>query len=165
MTAKTLTSVSHSLHANSTAVSDAWLLQYAPSRYIALPLTACQELVDSPDILPIPATQDYALGMIQWRDQWLPLLDLHSLLCNTGTAQHSDTAHYLIVAYYTTDAQVAYVALSLPYFPYLLQISDSALCALPNDNPIWADIADSCIRFQDHRVPIVDSSHLFNRTA
>lgn len=143
--------------------SDAWLLQYALGAYVALPIKACQEIVESPAVLAVPSMRSYALGMLRWREQWLSLIDLNSLLSGEAAKPISDESHCLIVAYYTADNQVGYVALSLPYFPYLLQVNDNAICALPSDNSIWQTVADSCFRFQNHRVPIVNGSKLFSR--
>ncbi len=143
--------------------ADAWLLQYAPSRYIAMASTACQEIVESPQILTVPAIRDYGLGLMRWRDQWLPLVDLHSLLLGAEKRPFDDTAHCITAAYYTPEQEIAYVALSLPYFPHMIKVNDSALCALPTDSDIWPTISQSCFRYQNCRVPIVDSNKLFNR--
>lgn len=140
---------------------DAWLLQYAPNRYVALPLKSCQEIIDSPEVLTVPSIRGYAMGMLQWRSQWLPLIDLNSLLSGEATKPLSDDAHCLVVAYHTAGQQMNYVALTLPYFPYLFAVGDNAICALPSDNPIWQHIATSCFRFQNYRVPIVDGAKLF----
>ncbi len=43
-------------HRNS---ANAWLLEYAPSRYIAMASTVCQEIVESPQVLTVPAIPDY----------------------------------------------------------------------------------------------------------
>ncbi len=149
-------------HRNS---ASAWLLEYAPSRYIAMASTVCQEIVEAPQILAVPAIPDYGLGLIQWRNRWLPLVDLHSLLLGAEKKTFDKDAHCLVVAYYTAEQHIAYVALSLPYFPYLITVNNSALCALPTDHDIWPSISLSCFRYQDRRVPIVDSSRLFNRHA
>lgn len=144
-----------------TQKTDAWLLQYAPTAYIALPLKACQEIVDSPEVLIVPGLQDYTQGMMRWRDLWLPLLDLRGLLTGQPSQPFDESAHCLVVAYYAADQTMQFVALSLPYHPYLFEVSDGALCALPANNPIWPKISASCFRYQNHRVPIVDGSRLF----
>ncbi len=143
--------------------ANAWLLQYAPSRYIAMAPTVCQEIVESPQVLAVPAIRDYGLGLIRWRDRWLPLVDLHSFLLGKEKKPFDTDAHCLVAAYYTAEQHIAYAALSLPYLPYIIKVNNSALCALPTDDDIWPSISLSCFRYQDHRVPIVDSSRLFRR--
>ncbi len=141
------------------ATASAWLLQYAPSSYIALPLKACQEIVEKPQVLSVPGIQAYSFGLLRWREQWLPLVDLQALL--SGAKKPAELQHCVVVAYYNATHQVQYVALSLPFLPHLLTISDSALCALPANNAIWPEIASSCFRYQNIRVPIVDGDRLF----
>lgn len=144
--------------------ADAWLLQYAPSRYVAFPLKACQEIIESPEVLTVPGIVEYGLGMIFWRNQWLPLIDLTGLLLGDEAPRSSDKpSHCLVIAYRTADDSIAYVAVALSFFPYLLQVSNSALCALPTDYDIWRRIASSCFRYQNRRVPIIDGSKLFDR--
>ncbi|PID64971.1 MAG: hypothetical protein CR977_02640 [Gammaproteobacteria bacterium] len=141
------------------ATASAWLLPYATSSYIALPLKACQEIVEKPEVLAVPGIQEYSFGLLRWREQWLPLVDLQALL--SGAKKPTELQHCVVVAYHNVEQQVQYVALSLPFLPHLLTISDNALCALPTNNSIWPKIASSCFRFQNIRVPIVDGERLF----
>ncbi len=149
-------------HAGDVSVGRAWLLNYAPSRYFSLPLQACHELIQSPKIIAAPGMARYAVGLLSWRGQWLPLLDMYSLI--TGhpiqTAQHMP--HYLIVAYRGERGKVAYASLALSEFPQVVEVTDDSICALPRTPGFdWHRIASSCFRHLDSRVPIVDGEKLF----
>ncbi len=138
----------------------AWLLQYQQSKFIALPINACQEILEYPEIHHAPAIAKFGYGLIHWRNQWLPLIDLASLL--TGAEKTQMTRHCLIVAYFDAGGEVEFVGLSLPYMPHTVSVSDDLLCALP-EGELWQRIAPSCIRYNNTRVPIVNTSKLFGR--
>lgn len=141
--------------------ASAWLLRYTAENYLALPLRVCQELVESPEALPVPGSRDYSLGIMLWREQWLPLVDLSGLISGTQAKPLDEQSHCLVVAY-STGKGVDYAVLSLPYLPYLVTVSDNDICALPTNNPIWESIASSCFAYNDKRVPIVDAGRLFD---
>ncbi len=149
-------------HAGGVSVARAWLLNYAPSRYFSLPLQACHELIQSPRIITVPGMARYALGLLYWRGQWLPLLDMHSLITGKPIQTTRNIQHYLIVAYRGEQGRVAYASLVLSEFPQVVEVSDDSICALPKMHGFdWHRIASSCFRHVDSRVPIVDGEKLF----
>lgn len=138
----------------------AWLLPYAPERYIAMPLLACQEIIESPNILFVPGAASHAYGLISWRNNWLPLIDFNALLQQREHTQK--TVHYaLIVAYRQADGEMAHGALSLLDFPHVIHVQESDFCALPAKNPRWQTLAISCFQHHQHAVPIIDTARLF----
>lgn len=138
--------------------ANAWLLQYQASKYIALPIKACQEIIEYPQILKVPGVAHHGHGLMYWRQQWLPLIDLASLLTNGEKA--SMTRYCLIVAYFDDRKDLQYVAVALPYMPHTISVTDDSLCRLPEEK-LWESIALSCTNYNNNRVPIVDSSRLF----
>ncbi len=149
-------------HVGETSFARAWLLSYAPSRYFALPLQACHELVEFPEIITVPGVAHYSLGLLSWRQQWLPLIDMNSLI--TGEpAKLTDNSHCVVVAYRAQSGNIAYAALSLHTFPQLIEVKDEAICALPEKTTFdWSTIASSCFRYADSRVPVIEGSQLFS---
>ncbi|PID76445.1 MAG: hypothetical protein CSB24_06640 [Deltaproteobacteria bacterium] len=138
----------------------AWLLQCSPARSVALSLRTCQELVEYPEIIPMPTIPHFALGLLRWRDNWLPVLDLNSLI--TGAVAGKDNLTYCLITAYQGRAGIEYGALSLKSSPVQVKIMDEKICALPKDGFRWQDIAISCFQHGRKRVPIVDAARIFS---
>lgn len=138
--------------------TNAWLIQYGESDFVVLPLLSCQEVVESPQVLDVPAINDFAYGLVHWRNQWIPIIELSSLL--SGKNKNAVSAFCLIVAYHDNIGDMKYVALSISYMPHTINVSDDSICGLPSDGK-WDLFAPSCIIYQTFRVPIIDTNKLF----
>lgn len=145
------------------------MLEYAPDRYVALPPHTTLEIVEDPDIIPVPGAAPHALGLLFWQERWLPVIDLGRLLHETDTSAESpDTGkprHVLVVACQRMPGHaLEYGAIALPVLPETIFIGNEASCALPEDNPLWPQISLSCFTYKDSPTPIVDTGRLFGRS-
>ncbi len=142
--------------------AQAWLLSYAPGRYFSMPLKACHEVLETPEVMFVPGIARYGLGLVRWRDEWLPLIDMNALVTG-GAVQPHHESYCIIIAYRGEHDYIDYAALSLPAFPQVIEVLNDNICALPQDGFDWSRIARSCFRHVDSRVPIVDGSLLFTQ--
>jgi chemotaxis signal transduction protein len=123
-------------------VAQGQLLVFAPGECWAGPrrllfglnLALLQEVIDLPTLVPVPCVPDSVLGLIVWRDQVLPVVDLGRCL-GLPLTQLQRCAHLLVVAT-GTDA-------GLVCFPVLPGIRMSALPVphYPCTRPLPLDLA------------------------
>src|SRR5438067_7947493 len=56
------------------------LLEFDWKRYVALPIHTTLEIVERPEIVPVPGAPYYGLGMLRWQGRFLAVLNLCALL-------------------------------------------------------------------------------------
>jgi hypothetical protein len=140
----------------------AQLLQYDRGCCIALPAHTTIELLDRPPVVPVPGAAYYCDGLTRWRDQWLPVIDLHALVNAYRKEYAPKTRYLLIVAYQAAPgAALSHGAIALPVTPGSVQVSDAAMCPLPDTSDLWPLLALSCFEIKGRSVPILDTSRLF----
>lgn len=139
------------------------LIEYRPNCRIALPPHCTVEVVENPHIVPVPASAPYALGLMAWQGDWLPLIDLAGILPGPATTQAGTLPHYaLVVSYQPAPQQPAlHGALALRVLPEFTAVTDAQQCAYPDAHPRWAELSLSCFLHDGQPVPILDSNRLF----
>ena len=83
-------------------VAPARILEYAMGRHIALPTHTTLEIVENPEIFPVPETAPHGLGLFNWQDNWIAVIDLARLLGQPElSAVSADAAprYVLVVAF------------------------------------------------------------------
>ena len=145
------------------------VLEYAPGQRIALPLHTTLEIVEDPEIFPVPGAARHSLGLLFWQERWLAVVDLGCLLQGTDAvtppAGAEKSRYVLVLAFQRAPGQaLEYAAVVSPVLPETIFIGDEASCTLPEDNPIWPQISLSCFTYKDAATPIVDTGRLFGRS-
>jgi chemotaxis signal transduction protein len=144
------------------ATAPAQLLEYAHARYVALPQHTTLEVLEQPQIVPVPGSAYYSVGLAKWQNRWLPVIDLHVLLQAYRKQYAAPTRYLLVVAYQTGPrAPVQHGVIALPMLPVVVTVSDDTLCPLPTDSDLWPHLALSCFEYQGSPVPILDTGRLF----
>lgn len=147
-------------------LAPARLLHYSAGHSVALPVHTTIELLDSPVIVEVPGAAHYCQQLVNWRGQWLALLDLEALLharTDTPAATLAVAPPYvLIVAYQCAPrSPVEHGAIGLPALPQTVSVSDQMAYPLPADSALWPQLALSCFVHEERAVPILDSARLF----
>jgi CheW-like domain len=141
----------------------AQLLHYRNEHCVALPLHASIELLDQPPIVNVPGAAYYCKQLVRWRDQWLALLDLDTLLRAYAPEIGRRPLRYVLVVAYQREplGALEYAAIGLPVLPQTVAVSDTAQCELPTDSDLWPMLALSCFLHEGLPVPILDIKRLF----
>lgn len=140
----------------------AQLIEYARGHYAALAPHAAIELLDQPRTVEVPGSAYYCQRLLQWRAAWLPLLDLRVLLAAYREHDVPPSRYALIVAWQPgARAPLSYGALSLPFLPQVVQVSDVDQCELPGGSDLWPALSLSCFGHVGRRVPVLDVAALF----
>lgn len=146
------------------ASAPAHLLEFARGRWVALPPHTAIELIDGSTICDVPGAAYYCSQLAAWRGQWLPLLNLETLINGYPPEFPATMRFTLVVAYQRMrGAPIEHGAVALPATPRVIQVSDASQCALPTDSDLWPLLALSCFQHEGFPVPILDSARLFER--
>lgn len=145
------------------------ILEYASGRRIALPLHTTLEIVEDPEIVPVPGSAPHALGLLYWQERWVAVIDLGRLMqdsdADAAPAGLEKPKYVLVLAYQRAPGlALEYGAVTLPVLPETIFIDNDAICSLPEDSPYWPQISLSCFTYKDGATPIVDTGRLFGRS-
>ena len=142
------------------------IIEYTEGHRLALPLHTTLEIVEDPEIVPVPGAAPHAIGILLWQDNWIAVVDLARLLLPQEVIAGEDKPKYvLVLAYQRVPGQpLEYCAVVLPVLPATTFVDNDMFCDLPEDSPIWPQISLSCFSYQDQPTPIVDTGRLFGRS-
>jgi CheW-like domain len=139
-------------------------IEYARGHFAALPMHTAIELVDAPRVRHVPGAAYYCDRLLAWRDHWLPLLDLRTLLEAHDNPYAAPMRYALVVAWQPAPgAAVRHGALALPAAPVVVSVSDATQCALPIESDLWPWIASACFAEGEQVIPVLDTTRLFSR--
>lgn len=147
------------------AGAPARLVEYAPGRWIALPVHTTIELLEHPRPAIVPGAAGYAWGLLGWQGQRIPMIDLEALCRAQPHDERAAAPRYaLVVAFQRGPRQaVEHGAIGLSEMPQTVTVRDAAACGLPQDSPLWPRVALACFRHGEQAVPVVDTGRLFGR--
>ena len=137
-------------------------VSYARGRAIALAPRHAIELIERPAPVGVPGAPYYARGLLGWRDAWLPLIDLHTLLRAHAGEPMPALNYALVVAYQAVPrGPLSYGALGLATTPLPIEVGDANAAPLPTDSDLWPLIAVACVAHGGLVLPIVEPARLF----
>lgn len=142
----------------------AYVVEYAGGQYVAFSPFISKELIDCPDILKMPVRADYAYGLIEWRDHWLPLIDIDALVNNKKIkiSEVGKPAFCLVLAYLENN-QVRFAAVASSKVPDSTHVKSEDFCSDLPSQAIWPKLTTSCFTYKKQPTPIVDSNKLFGQ--
>lgn len=140
----------------------ACVLEYAADSFIALPVHAGVELVESPRLVPVPGMANFCRGLVAWQGRHVPLIDLQAYLSGTDSSASARFSHVLMVAYQVAPgAAIDYGAFCAPFLIRMVEVVDSDQCPLPVGQTCWDGIAISCFLHQGRVIPVLEPSRIF----
>lgn len=140
--------------------AQAWVLPYAPERQIAVPFALGQELIETPELLFIPGVVNECEGLLHWRDQWLPVLNLANLFLGLPLPPNAPV-YVLVVAYFKASGDVAYAGIALTEPPESVIVKSEDQYPLPSYTHKWNEWVLSCFLHNGIATPVVDVHALF----
>ncbi len=140
----------------------ACVLEYAADSFIALPVHAGVELVESPRLVPVPGMAHFCRGLVAWQGRQLPLIDLQAYLGGLDSPASPPFSHVLMVAYQVAPGvAIDYGAFCAPFLVRMVEVVDSDQCPLPVGLACWDGIAISCFLHQGRVIPVLEPSRIF----
>lgn len=144
----------------------AWLLDFGANLRAIVGGQHLAEYLRKPQVTEVPLAPLYALGVLTWRGQLLPLIDLARL--NENSLNHHDLREQvmgsIVLAYReTTRAALQYGALALASAPREIKVRDDMICELPLQPVFLSAIAASCITYDNQALPILRVRNIFTQ--
>jgi chemotaxis signal transduction protein len=141
----------------------AWLLDVGGGYLVAAGATYVTEYLLAPEIIAVPRTPVHCPGVLLWREQLLPIVDLGKLL-HANTASTAEWRHAVVLAWQDAPGKpLRHGALVVRAAPFEAFITDDMACALPPEAPVFGQFANSCFSHEEQPIPVLDIALLFGR--
>ena len=139
------------------------IIEYQPQKYAALPVHTTIAILECPELVAVPGAHEFGLGMLNWQDRWISVIDLGALLHGTRSMVAGAKPNVMIVAYQTAPKQaLQYGGIATMSLPATISVADEQQAPLPDDSLLWPVIAASCFMHEGQAIPVLDTSRLFN---
>jgi chemotaxis signal transduction protein len=140
----------------------AWLVEIGGGTRVALGGQRVLEYLLSPPVHTLPRMPAHCCGVLVWREQLIPFLDLARILPRTSRAAEPGTFRAVVLAYQESPGlPLRYGALAVCSAPVETWVSDKMACALPENLPELSQFASSCFAHQQELIPVLDTKRLF----
>jgi len=141
----------------------AWLFDFGDGLRAAAGGQHLAEYLREPLVVEVPLAPAHARGVLVWREQWVPLIDL-ARLAGGGGAAVGESMNVIVLAYRETpQSPLRYGALTLASAPREIEVRDDMACDLPAEPAFWGAIAASCIDYENHPAPILRVRNIFTQ--
>lgn len=141
----------------------AWLMDVGAGFRVAAGGHQVVEYLLSPETVRLPLTPAHCRGVMIWREQMIPVVDLTPLLPG-DVAQASGWRRAVVLAYQQAPGEsLRYGALLVRAAPLEVFAADDMACPLPDDPEVFRYFACACFAHDDKAVPILDTARLFAR--
>jgi chemotaxis signal transduction protein len=134
----------------------AWLLDW-PLQTLALAPCEVIELLDEPEVHPVPMGPAWCRALLYWRGRLLPLAQPAGI--------PNAKLYVVVVAYERPDATLDYVALALTSQPRQIQVHDGNDCEPPARCALAANALRACFNHENQVVVVPELSVMFGGVA
>ncbi|MBK1722950.1 chemotaxis protein CheW [Thiocystis violacea] len=144
-----------------TTEAQAWLLSYGQGQ-AAIAVPELLEVIRHPVTEPFPALPPWCAGILIWRDQPIPLVDLRHVLrtaepCNTVTFSHC-----ALVRYSSGDTSIGFGGILLTQAPEPIVVTSAEAIAVSDELRGPQGVVLACFGHQNEPVPIIDLDRVFS---
>ncbi len=141
----------------------AWILPAGAGKQAAVGNRHMMQYIAAAEVklVPLPLAPRYAAGLMVWRQQILPVIDIAELLepgKNTGT-----TAGIMVLAYQEGPGEpLKHGAVALCAAPKNVWVSNDMARPIPGDHVVWRSLAVACFSHEGRLAPVLDVARLFS---
>lgn len=141
----------------------AWLFDFGVGLRAVVGGQHMVEYLRAPQAVEIPLAPVHARGVLVWRQQWVPLIDLTRLTRDSqGSSEKPRDA--IVLAYRETpQSPLRHGALTLAAAPREIEVRNDLVCDLPITPAFWGILAASCITYENQPVPILRVRNIFTQ--
>jgi chemotaxis signal transduction protein len=146
----------------SLARPNAWLLDFGSSLRAAVGTRVLLQIIENPELHPIPCTPPYCNSILLWQGRLLPVMDLGARL--NGLPQ---TPRLLAVIGFQDQPgkPTHFGALLLTAPPVAIAVRDTQSCPLPNQPTLLNKFSISCFIHQEVSIPVLHLEQIFSASA
>lgn len=148
-----------------TEARSAWLFDFGAGLRAVTSVEHMAEYLRAPQVVEIPLVPVHARGVLVWRQQWVPLIDLTRLASHGHGVSDVKSKNAIVLAYRETpQSPLRYGALTLVAAPREIEVSNDMACDLPITPSFWGVFAASCITYENQPVPILRVRNIFTQS-
>jgi len=140
----------------------AWLLELGNDHWAALPLHEMSQVLLSPELFPIPLAPAHCQQVLLFQKRILPVIDISTLVIGQKTVDFSSKIVGLTVYQKAPKQPLEYAAMHLASMPAVVNVEDSQLTSLPEDEPLWKLFSVSCFMYEERKIPVLDLGILYS---
>lgn len=142
----------------------AWLFDFGAGLRAIVSGRHLVEYLRAPQVFEVPLMPTVARGVLIWREQLVPLLDLSALTSNGHYEVTNKPIGAIMLVYRESLASpLQYGALVLATVPREINVSDDLACDLPAEPAFWGTLAVSCINYEHRPTPILRVGNIFTQ--
>jgi len=151
---------------NESAVQDlgAWILPISPTQSVAIGRYELKyiEYVDS--VVGLPGLPAFCEQGFVWRNQFIPALDLWSLLTRRRMPTTNSEHLAAIIAYENAQGEISIGAILLAGVPKLIAVAPVQSVAITELHQEWQLLAQAAFKDENTLYPVLDLRCLFDKT-
>jgi len=146
------------------AQSKAWVLSLSEEDCAAIGNQQMVEYILAADIkiMPLPLTPTYSLGVLVWREQMIPVIDIGKLLCSPGIELLAMTGVMVLAHQQAPGEPIEHGAVVLRSAPRDIMVNSEMSCPLPIAPAAWQTLALACFSDQGQEIPILNAKQVFS---
>ncbi len=139
--------------------SRAWVMDVGAAGRVAAGERHVAEYLVTTDTVPLPRTRPHCVGLVYWRDRYIPVIDLAPLY---GSHAGDTGRRAVILAYQNAPGEtLQYGALVIHAAPVEAWVSNDMATEVPTAPPAVRHISRACFLLDDKVIPILDVRRLF----
>ncbi len=140
----------------------AWLLEFGNNHWAAVPLHEMSQVILSPELHSIPLTPVHCQQVLLFQKHILPVIDVSNLVSVQKNAEPSRRIIGITVYQKASKQPLQYAAVYLADMPVMVNVDDSQLTSLPEDEPLWESLSLSCFLYEERKIPVLDLAALYS---
>ena len=149
---------------NNDDARSAWLLDLGGGLRAVVGGSHMIEYLRAPQVVEIPLVPIYARGVLVWRQQWVPLIDLSRLVQESHGSSDESSRDVIVLAYREMpQSPLRHGALTLVAAPREIEVRNDLTCDVPITPAFWGVLAASCIIYENQPVPILRVRNIFTQ--
>ena len=156
-------------HANITSTSaktelGAWLLPIGRGASVAIGQYELKYIEYVKTSVTLPGLPAYCERGFQWRDHFIPMLDLYSLAERRRIPVADGEQMVAIIAYENAQNEILFGAIFLQGVPKLMSVKPQQSVPVAELKTAWRLLSHAAFRDQDNLYPVLDLRCLFDKT-
>lgn len=142
----------------------AWLLPISANASVAVGRYELKHIEYVSDCITLPGLPAFCESGFVWRDQFIPALDLYSLVTHRRHATAEGERMAAIVAYEDTRGEICVGAILLRGVPKLVNVTPAQSIAVADLASEWQLLAAAAFKDGQASYPVLDLRSLFDKS-
>lgn len=148
----------------STSAMGAWILPVSANACVAVGRYELKHIEYIKNCITLPGLPAFCEQGFLWHDQFIPALDVHSLVTRRRMSSGEGEQMAAIVAYEDSSGELSVGAILLRGVPKLVKVNAEQSIAVSELASEWQLLAAAAFKDEQSSYPVLDLRGLFDRT-